>query len=125
MRNISFALTTPQFLDRSKDITRRLGWLHLKPGDRLSAVKKGMGLKPGEQIERLGTILVKSVQREALSRLTDDLDYGFAECIREGFPPPHPCSWPSEFVRFFCASHKGCTPDTIITRIEFEHEVRP
>ena len=33
MRNISFSLTEEQFLNGSKDVTRRLGWLFLKPGD--------------------------------------------------------------------------------------------
>lgn len=44
-RNISFALTTPQFRARTKWVTRRLGWLFLKPGDTLMGVEKGMGLK--------------------------------------------------------------------------------
>ena len=33
MRNISFALTTPQFKARTKTVTRRKGWLMLQPGD--------------------------------------------------------------------------------------------
>lgn len=72
MRNISFALTTPQFLDGSKDVTRRMGWKSLKCGDQLCAVKKGMGLKPGEQIERLGVIEVVSVRRGRLEDITYD-----------------------------------------------------
>lgn len=119
MRNISFALTTQQFLDGTKDVTRRMGWATLGPGQILCAVKKGMGLRPGEKIERLGKIGIISVRREPLSAMLTDLDYGFFECIREGFPPPHPNSWPSVFAEFFCASHKGCTPDSIVTRIEF------
>lgn len=54
MRHISCALTTQQILDQSKDVTRRLGWLHLKAGDLIQPVKKCMGLKPGEKIEKLG-----------------------------------------------------------------------
>ncbi len=118
-RNISFALTTPQFLDGSKDVTRRNGWKFLKAGDELCAVKKSQGIKKGEKVERLGMIRVASVQREQLRRLTDDLDYGFAETTREGFPDGHPKHFPSEFVDFFCRSHKKVTPDTVITRIEF------
>jgi hypothetical protein len=53
MRNISFSLTEEQFLDGSKDITRRLGWANLKPGDRLMGCRKCMGLRPGESIVRL------------------------------------------------------------------------
>jgi len=119
MRNISFALTTEQFIAGTKDVTRRLGWANLEAGDLLCGVKKGMGLRPGEQIERLGVIEVVSATREPLRRMTDDLEYGFAECIREGFPPPHRYSWPSEFITFFCDSHAGCTPESVVTRIEF------
>jgi len=28
---------------------------------------------------------------------------------------------PEEFVAMFCASHKDCTPTSVITRIEFEY----
>lgn len=119
MRNISCALTTPQILAKSKDVTRRMGWLHLKPGDLIQPVKKCMGLKPGEKIERLGPpVRVVSVRRERLSYLTYNPAYGIDECRREGFPTMEP----AEFVDFFCATHKGCTPDTEITRIEFTYE---
>lgn len=122
MRNMSFALTTGQVLDQSKDVTRRLGWLHLKAGDRFQPVKKCMGLKPGEKIEKLGPpVRVVSVRREQLRRITDELHYGRSECRREGFL--HLSS--EEFVAMFCATHKGCTPDTVITRIEFSYEAVP
>jgi hypothetical protein len=120
-RNISFAFTTPQFRDRTKTVTRRNGWLFLKVGDVLCGVEKSQGLGKGGKIKRLGAIRVIDVHREKIRCLTDDLDYGFAECIREGFPPPHPKSRPSEFVEFFCNSHRGTTPESIITRIEFEY----
>jgi len=109
-RNISFALTTPQFLDGSKDVTRRLGWEKLKAGDLLCAVKKGMGLKPGEKVERLGMIRVLSVRREPVhSIMLDDV-------TREGFP-----GWSrQQFIDFFCKSHRPCEPHWDITRIEFE-----
>lgn len=57
MRNISFSLTEEQFLDDSKSVTRRLGCAFLKPGDRLMACRKCMGLKMGEKIVRLGEIV--------------------------------------------------------------------
>jgi hypothetical protein len=53
--------------------------------------------------------------------MTADVEYGFNEAMREGFAYPHPYSYPSEFVRFFCGSHRGCTPETVVTRIEFEY----
>lgn len=111
MRNISFALTEPQFLDGSKDVTRRMGWKNLKPGDRLRAVRKAMGLKKGEKVHVLGDIEVVSVRRELLVALYSEPN-GTA---REGFPAMSP----SEFIHFFCASHAGCTLASIVTRIEF------
>ena len=109
MRLISFFLTTPQFLDGSKDVTRRLGWRNLKPGTRLMAVRKAQGIKKGEQVERLGEIEVVSVRREILRDITAD------DCRREGFPGLSPV----RFVVMFC-EHMGCTPATQVTRIEFK-----
>lgn len=115
-RNISFSMTTPQFLDGTKDVTRRLGWANLKAGDTLRAVKKCMGLKKGEKMEPLGMIRVVSARQELLERMTRDPEYGLAECRREGFP----AMVPSEFVEFFCRGHTGAFLLRTITRIEFE-----
>ena len=120
MRNISFMLTTKQFVDGTKDITRRNGWRFLKEGELLCAVEKSQGLGKGGKVKRLGVIRVKSVRREKLRAITDDLEYGEKECRREGFPFPEQKSNPYDFVRFFCESHKGVKPNTVITRIEFE-----
>jgi hypothetical protein len=111
MRNISFFLTTPQFRAHTKDVTRRLGWLNLKDGDVLMAVEKAQGLKKGEKIKELGRIIVIKPRREPLNAITQH------EVIREGFPEMSV----DAFIDFFCKSHKGCTPETIITRIEFKH----
>lgn len=120
MRNMSFMLTEQQFLDGSKDITRRLGWLHAKPGDVYRAIRKGQGLKKGEKIVTLGYIRVVDARRERLDLMivhggTLNREYGFEECRREGFPD----FGPEEFVGMFCESHKGCKPETEITRIQF------
>jgi hypothetical protein len=40
--------------------------------------------------------------------------------VREGFGWHPDYKWPSSFVAMFCATHRGCTPDTVITRIEFK-----
>lgn len=64
-RNISFALTTEQIRNRTKTVTRRLGWKNLKVGQVLNACVKCMGLKPGEQIQRLGQIRVVDVTFES------------------------------------------------------------
>lgn len=108
MRNISFAHTTEQFLDGTKDVTRRLGWSTLQPGTRLRAVRKAMGLRPGEKMQPLGEIEVVSVSREELRVISA------ADVRREGFPEMSA----AEFVTMYCTSF-GCRPETIVTRIEF------
>ncbi len=119
MRNMSFALTTEQVLAGTKTVTPRLGWLHLRPGDQLRPVRKCMGLRPGEKIVPLRAPLrTVGTGREPLRRMIDDPDYGRDECRREGFP----LLSPAEFIAMFCATHKGCTPDTVVTRIEFTYE---
>lgn len=149
MRNISFALTTAQVrasvnnikenlrhptrppLPLLKDVTRRLGWTNLKVGERLQACEKCMGRKKGEPLVRICVVEVVSVRREPLNYLlglpyADDVterarhgyrEYGFKEVIREGFPELSP----EQFVDFFCRTHKGCTLDTTVTRIEFKY----
>jgi len=111
MRNISFALTTKQFVNRTKTVTRRLGWKFLKVGDRLAGCEKCQGLKKDQKIKKLGMIRVTSVARIPLDSISPD------DCIKEGFPE----LTPSEFINFFCGAHKDCTPGTIVTRIEFEY----
>lgn len=109
-RNMSFALTTPQFLDRTKRVTRRLGWDFLQPGELLWGVEKAMGLKKGEKINRLGLIEVVSATAEPLQAITAE-DVAF-----EGFP-----NWsPEQFVDFFC-NHNKVNPETVVNRIEFDH----
>lgn len=121
MRNMSFMLTKVQVIDQSKTVTRRLGWWKLKPGEVLRGVEKGMGLKAGEKINPLTTIRVLSTRPEPLKAMTDDVEYGLRECQLEGFGEHPTLKWPSEFVNFFCNSHRGCTPDTVVNRIEFEY----
>lgn len=120
MRNMSFALTTEQVLARTKTVTRRLGWLKLRPGDYLQPVRKCMGLRKGEHPEKLGCPLrVVSVDRHPLRYIAQlSRHIGRRECGAEGFPE----MTPEEFVGFFCGSHKGCTPDTVVTRISFVYE---
>lgn len=123
MRNISFALTTEQVRQRRKTVTRRVGWLFLKPGDRLRAVVKAQGLKKGEHVEPLGVIEVTNVRRERLRRLIDDHAYGAAETQLEGFAGTDLAN-PALFVGFFVETH-GCTVDDLVTRIEFRYVEEP
>jgi hypothetical protein len=115
-RNISFMLTTEQIRNRTKTVTRRLGWRFLKVGDTLNAVVKCQGLKKGESVEKLATIKVVSIRREPLNAIT------FEDVKAEGFED-HPAvqGSPLCFIDFFCRSHPKCAPWTVVTRIEFEY----
>jgi hypothetical protein len=105
---MSFHLTEQQFVDGTKDVTRRVGWSQLKPGARLRAVRKAMGLRKGEKQHVLGHIEVLSVRREPLCLIDQE------DCRREGFPD----MTPAEFVEMFCQANP-CEPTQVITRIEF------
>jgi hypothetical protein len=95
MRNISFSLTTAQIRDRSKTVTRRMGWRNLKVGERLQGCEKCMGRRNGEPLVKLAVIEVVSVRREKLNTLLgvcqSDVPGDFytlaeacAEIVREG-----------------------------------------
>ena len=109
-RNMSFMLTTKQIKNRTKTVTRRLGWWFLKPGDILNAVEKGMGLKRGEKVNKLCQIRIISCKKILLHHIS------YSDCFREGFPDMHP----SEFIRMFRKEMK-CGLATDINRIEFEY----
>lgn len=106
---MSFALTTRQYNDGSKDVTRRMGWEFLNPGDHFMAIEKGMGLAKGEKQVELGENVAVAVTRERLDTITQE------DVVREGFPE----MTPPEFVEMYCGSHKGCQPGSVVTRIEF------
>jgi hypothetical protein len=111
MRNMSFALTTRQYRERTKTVTRRDAWRFLKPGDRFMGVEKAMGLKRGEKIVKIEPAIVLSVREEPLKSITQE------DVIREGFP-----DWtPQQFIDFLCKEN-GCTPEKMFNRIEFEYE---
>ncbi|QOJ20321.1 MAG: ASCH domain-containing protein [Gammaproteobacteria bacterium] len=109
-RNMSFGLTRCAFLEKTKTVTRRLGWAHLKPGTVLCGVEKSMGLRKGQKVTRLGMIRVVNVRAEPLNVITKE------DCILEGFPE----FLPQDFVRMFCFYNK-CKQDQLVNRIEFEY----
>ena len=110
---MSFMLTTEQVRNRTKTVTRRLGWKFLKPGQYLWAVEKAQGLKKGEKVKRLALIRVYWVIEEPLSSI---LYYPSDESAKEGFP-----NWSNrEFFDFFM-KESGCAPDSLVTRIEFQY----
>lgn len=110
-RNMSFFMTTEQFMAREKTVTRRIGWDFLKPGDVLNGVHKARGLKKGESVRRLGQIRIVSVRREPLSEITDD------DVAKEGFPGRNR-EW---FISFFLRGMGGFGPSVPVNRIEFEY----
>lgn len=106
--NMSFMLTTEQVRKGTKDITRRLGWWKIKPGQILNACVKCQGLKKGEKVEVIRQIKVVSARPEPLINITCD------DLRREGFP-----DWTcAEFINMFC-KHNKCTPETPVNRVEF------
>jgi len=136
MRNMSFSLTTHQFITGKKDVTRRLGWKSLKPGDHFMGVEKLQGLRKGDHVIRLGECLCVSTEWEPLDEIirrpyrtflpsvsvtratrrtvwTDR--YFLNEMVREGFPE----LTARQFVEIFCKKMQ-CKPDTPVNRIEFE-----
>lgn len=109
-RNMSFMLTTDQVRNRTKTVTRRLGWWFLKPGDILNACVQCQGLKKGEKIEKIGPIRVKESGPETLFLIDKE------DCAKEGFPEMEP----EDFIGMFCREMK-CLRDKIVNRIEFEY----
>lgn len=109
-RNMSFMLTTQQVRDRTKTVTRRLGWWFLKPGDIVMACEKCRGLKRGEHVKRIAPIRIVN-SRPSILR-----DIRPADVRREGFPEMTPYL----FVAMFCRE-MGCTPGQTVNRIEFEY----
>ena len=92
-------------------LTRRAGWLMLRPGDRLTLCRKVKGRRAGEPLDRIADVEVTAVRRERLDLITP------ADVEAEGFPGQSP----AEFTEFFCSTHRGCTPASEVTRIEWRY----
>lgn len=116
MKHISFSLTTSQVRhgfatgEILKDVTRRIGWWNVRPGELLMACEKCQGIKRGGEIVRLGVIEVVSAREEPLNAITK------AEVLREGFSDGSPRG----FVLMFCAANK-CREDARVMRLEFKY----
>ncbi len=113
MRNISYYHTTKQVRERTKTVTRRIGWENLKPGDRLQAIEKGQGLKKGEHVNKLCVIEVVTAEPEQLNAI---LSYPPGETAKEGFPE----MTNRQFMEFFMKT-MGVDEHRIVTRIEFKY----
>jgi hypothetical protein len=88
-----------------------MGWGYARPGQRVTLCRKVMGRRRGEPLVRIVDVEILDVRRERLDTITPD------EVIAEGFPG----LTPAQFVRFFCDSHKGCTPASEVTRIQWRY----
>jgi hypothetical protein len=108
-RNMSFSLTTEQIRNRTKTMTRRLGWVGLKKGEILNACVKCQGLRTGEKIQRLAIIEVVQVWREMLCAIAP------GDVFREGFDMTR-----KDFIAMFC-QHMRCEPETVVTCILFRY----
>lgn len=126
-RLMSVNLTEAAVRERRKTVTRRLGWWEnkrghriLKVGDKLTLCPKVQGRRRGdivEPLDRIVEVTVIDIRRERLDAITRE------DVAREGWNVeplgPGPAAV-NLFTEFFC-EHMGCTPDTIVTRIEWAY----
>lgn len=117
-RLMSVAFTEAAVRERRKTVTRRKGWLMLKPGDRLTLCRKVMGRKKGEPLVRVAEVEVVDVRREPLCAIAGDAtDIGAAELAREGFTDIDA----TEFMRRYFIDAQGIGPMDEVTRIEWRY----
>lgn len=107
---MSFFLTQDQIRNKTKTVTRRLGWDFLKPGDIVNAVEKAQGLKKGEKIKVICRIRILSIMKQPLYWVID------TDVKAEGFPE----MTPGEFIEMFCKYNK-CKNTVRVNRIHFEY----
>ena len=117
---MSVSMTLDAVRNRTKTVTRRHvdSWQHLKVGDHLTLIEKGMGLPKGAKQVVVCEVLIVSVRVEPLGMVSP------AEVRREGLweralantdNPPNgrgaaACDW---FIQFWCKGHgyRGLTPE--------------
>jgi hypothetical protein len=117
-RLMSVAFTEEAVRERRKTVTRRKGWLMLKPGDRLTLCRKVMGRRKGEPLVRVAEVEVFSVTRERLDDLLrTDISNNEGEVAREGFPD----MTPEDFIQRFFIEAQGMSSDAVVTRIEWRY----
>jgi hypothetical protein len=117
-RLMSVAFTEAAVVARQKTVTRRKGWLMLKPGDRLTLCRKVMGRKKGEPLVRVAEVEVVSVTRERLDDLLrTDISNNEGEVAREGFPG----MTPEDFIQRFFVDAQGMSAEDVVTRIEWRY----
>lgn len=126
---MSVSLTEDAVRERRKTVTRRLGWLHLNPGDRVTLCRKVMGRSRAvwngtertvitEPLVRICDVEIVDVRRERLSAITDE------DVAREGFHVVPALIGSGEaaesFIEFFTTAMR-CHRDDEVTRIEWRY----
>lgn len=132
-RLMAVSMTVDAVIERRKTVTRRLGWLFVKPGDRLVLCRKVQGRKRRdgtvEPLDRLALVEVVTVRREPLEWLLPlrtvpphaRWPYARDEMTREGFPGMDP----RHFVEEYFVKAQGVAPDALVTRIEWRYLDEP
>lgn len=116
-RLMSVSHTERAVRERRKTVTRRLGWLFLKPGDRVTLCRKVMGRKPGEPLVRIAEVEVVGVRREPLTAITDDdVEREGVDAALEVAGRTEAEAWASWF-----AWTMRCSVDDEVTRIEWRY----
>jgi hypothetical protein len=110
-RLMSVAFTESAVVARTKTVTRRKGWLMVKPGDRLTLCRKVMGRKKGEPLVRVAEVEVISVRREPLFTVRQE-----GELDREGCGD---MTWEQFWWEYFRPQGIHFTDD--VTRIEWRY----
>jgi len=104
-------MTVDQVLAHTKTETRRqpTTWSTLRPGDQLTLVEKGMGLKKGEQQRVLADVEV------VRNQLADLWDMTPADVTAEGFPD----LTVEAFIEWWLIAHQ--TGDTAVRVIKWRY----
>lgn len=128
---MSVSMTLDAVRARQKTVTRRHveSWIHLKPGDRLTLIEKGMGLAKGAKQVVVAEVVVVSVRVEPLGRVTAEevaleglWDQAMVAMDARQFD-----SAPDWFIAFWCDGHgyRGLSPeqegDVEARRIEWRY----
>lgn len=109
---MSFFITQEQIRARTKDVTRRIGWNFLRPGEIVNACVKCQGLGKGGKIERICQIRILDIMEEELCDITQE------DVVREGFPNMTPSEFVEMFVREMNPKYGSRAK---VNRIEFEY----
>lgn len=117
-RRMSCSMTIEAVRNRTKTVTRRHvdTWRTLKPGDRLTLIEKGMGLKKGEHHVELVDVEIVDVDDVWLRDIDEE------EVEREGFAGMSV----DDFCTFWLKGHgykenAGRTTDVECRRIEWRY----